>query len=348
MDKIKPYVRSVAAKRSIPALHGICPFAASLAQVAPGPGGWKPAGMSTVRTNAAAAMLGVSPSTLRGWERRLGYPSPRRSEGGHRQFELSEIEALRQAFAETNNISSAISIARERGVRVGSAENLRGAFEAFDQERADRFLEEALAVRSLERTVQGTLLSAVASLEDESGQRGVSPEYGFAWRYAAGWLAASLRVAPAATHEQGVVIFDASRPPDIDALHIQALELFLRRAGLRVLTLPVELQPTRLSGALRALRPGAAVLSGAHASLDTLARLVYTVRHSAGQVQVLDFRGALPDTGASTVTRLGSEPQAAAERVRECLCDFQDRARGGLSGRRGGVEDTVTENQEVG
>ena len=67
--------------------------------------------MSVIRTNAAAAMLGVSPNTLRSWERRLGYPSPRRSEGGHRQFELAEIEALRQAFAETNNISSAISIA---------------------------------------------------------------------------------------------------------------------------------------------------------------------------------------------------------------------------------------------
>ena len=30
--------------------------------------------MSVVRTNAAAAMLGVSPNTLRSWERRFGYP----------------------------------------------------------------------------------------------------------------------------------------------------------------------------------------------------------------------------------------------------------------------------------
>lgn len=306
--------------------------------------------MSTVRTNAAAVMLGVSASTLRGWERRLGYPTPRRSEGGHRQFELTEIEALRQALAETSNISSAISIARERGARVGATESLRSAFEAFDQERADRFLEEALAVRSLERTVQCTLLAAVASLEDESGQRGVSPEYGFAWRYAAGWLAASLRVAPAATCAQGVVVFDASRPPDIDALHVQALELFLRRAGLRVLTLPVELQPARLSGALQALRPGAVVLSGAHASLDTLARLAYTVRQACGQVEVLDFRGALPDTGASTVTRLGREPQAAAEMLRERLGlqGFRDRGTGGSSDRCGGVEDAVAEHEEVG
>ena len=32
--------------------------------------------MSGIRINAAAEMLGVSPSTLRSWERRLGYPRP--------------------------------------------------------------------------------------------------------------------------------------------------------------------------------------------------------------------------------------------------------------------------------
>ena len=34
--------------------------------------------MSVLRTHAAAAMLGVSPNTLRSWERRFGYPTPQR------------------------------------------------------------------------------------------------------------------------------------------------------------------------------------------------------------------------------------------------------------------------------
>ena len=68
--------------------------------------------MGSIRTNAAAAMLGVSPNTLRSWERRFGFPEPRRTAGGHRQFELGEIESLRAAFEETHNISSAIAIAR--------------------------------------------------------------------------------------------------------------------------------------------------------------------------------------------------------------------------------------------
>ncbi len=275
--------------------------------------------MSAIRTNAAAAMLGVSPNTLRSWERRFDYPSPRRSEGGHRQFELTEIEALRQAFAETQNISSAISIARERGASVGSQGGLCSALEAFDQELADRLLEESMAMRSLERTVQLTLLPAVLSLAAGSEHQGISPEYGFAWRYASGWLAAAQRVAPPATYEHGVMIFDASRPQDIDTLHVQALELFLRRAGLRVLTLPVGLQAARLTGALSALSPQAVVLGGAGTSLDVLGRLVYAVRQVSGQVEVLDFRGALPDTGAGTIVRLGDEPDAAASALRERL-----------------------------
>jgi DNA-binding transcriptional MerR regulator len=273
--------------------------------------------VSVIRTNAAAAMLGVSPNTLRSWERRFSYPSPRRSEGGHRQFELAEIEALRRAFAETHNISSAIAIARERGTSAGSIGTLCEALQAFDQERADRVLEESLAIRSLERTVESTLLPAVQSLRGIGGEgcetQSAPPEYGFAWRYATGWLAAAQRVAAPATREHGVVIFDASRPQAVDAVYVQALELFLRRAGWRVLTLPVQLQTARLSGALTALQPQAVVLGGRGASLDVLGRLVYAVRQISGQVQVLDYRDALPDTGASTVTRLGSEPQAAAQ-----------------------------------
>jgi DNA-binding transcriptional MerR regulator len=267
--------------------------------------------MSVIRTNAAAAMLGVSPNTLRSWERRFGYPMPRRSEGGHRQFELAEIEALKQALGETHNISSAVSIARERGQGMASPESLRAALAAFDQQRADRVLEEGLALRSLERTAQGLLLRAVQALDPHT------PEYGFAWRYATGWLAAAQRLAPPATRPEGVLIFDASKPTDMDSLHVQALELFLRRAGLRVLVLPVELEPLRLGNALRALDPQAVVLSGRRASLDVLGRLVYAARQNGGEVEVLDFRGALPDTGASTVTRLGDDPHAAAELLRE-------------------------------
>jgi len=258
-------------------------------------------------------MLGVSPNTLRSWERRFGYPSPQRTEGGHRQFELTEIEALRQAFAETHDIASAVSIARERGEGPSSPARLRSAFEAFREDAADRLLEESMAVRSVERTVDSVLLPAIELLQQGSSERA------FAGRYATGWLAAATRVAPSASREEGALIFDASRPGDVDSLHVQALELFLRRGGLRVLTLPVEIDAERVGAALRALRPGAIVLAGAGTSPDTLGRLVYASRQAEPGVEVFDYRGALPETGASTVKRIGPGPTAAAERLRERL-----------------------------
>ena len=71
--------------------------------------------MTGIRINAAAEMLGVSTSTLRSWERRLGYPQPGRTPGGHRLYELDEVQALREALRETQNISSAVEVARQRG-----------------------------------------------------------------------------------------------------------------------------------------------------------------------------------------------------------------------------------------
>jgi MerR family transcriptional regulator, light-induced transcriptional regulator len=269
--------------------------------------------MSAIRTNAAAAMLGVSPNTLRGWERRFGYPMPHRTEGGHRQFELTEIEALRQAFAETHDIASAVSVARERGEGPSSPARLRAALEAFAPDGADRLLEESLAVRSVERTVESVLLAALELLGEDSAERA------FALRYTAGWLAAATRVAPPASREEGALIFDASRPGDLDAPYVQALELFLRRGGLRVLTLPVELDAGRVGAALRALRPGAIVLGGSGTSADALGRLVYASRQAEPGVDVLDYREALPETGASTVKRIGPGPTAAAEQLRERL-----------------------------
>src|SRR6267154_95279 len=110
--------------------------------------------MSAIRTNAAAALLGVSPNTLRSWEARFGYPTPQRTEGGHRQFDLTEIEALRQALADTGDIASAISVARERGEGPSTPARLRSALALFSEEKADRLMEESMAVRSVERTVE--------------------------------------------------------------------------------------------------------------------------------------------------------------------------------------------------
>src|ERR687886_1076573 len=141
--------------------------------------------MGAIRTTAAAAMLGVSPNTLRSWERRFGYPEPRRSAGGHRQYELAQLEALRRALLETHNISSAIEVARQRGEGPGSAHRLLEAFDRFDDALADRFMEESLALRSVERSVEELLLPAI-EMAQERDAREAECEFGCRW--ATGWL----------------------------------------------------------------------------------------------------------------------------------------------------------------
>jgi DNA-binding transcriptional MerR regulator len=266
--------------------------------------------MSGIRTNAAAVMLGVSPNTLRSWERRYGFPRPRRSPGGHRQYALGEIESLRATLAETHNVSSAIALARQRGEGPSSGSRLAAAFADFDEDKANGLLEESLALRSVERTIEEVLLEGVAAHADQGAS---TPEYEFGWRYATGWLSALKRLAPPATRATGVLLLDASSPLELDALYSQALELTLRRAGIRTLSLSTAITPTRLVRALPALDPRAVVLAGRSISLDALGRLVYSVRSVASQAVIFDYRGAVPDTGASTVRRLGPTPLAARD-----------------------------------
>jgi len=269
-----------------------------------------------MRTNAAAAVLGVSTNTLRSWERRYGFPRPRRSAGGHRQYSLGEIEALRTALAETQNISSAILLARERGEGPPSSARLAAAYGAFDEEAANRLLEESLTLRSVERTMEDVLIPAVAWHFDP--ERTI-PEYEFAWRHATAWLSALKRLSPPASRPEGILVFDASARLELDALHAQALELLLRRSGIRTLALSPAVEPVRLGRALRALAPNAVVLTGRRVALDEIGRLVYAVRGVAQEAVVFDYRGAVPDTGASTVCRLGDKPLAARDALLERL-----------------------------
>ena len=105
-------------------------------------------------------------------------------------------------------------------------------------------------MRSLERTVEEVLLPAVETLAADGGR----PRARLRLALGASWLAAATRVSPAATRDEGIVIFDASTTCDIESLYVQALELALRRRGLRTLTISVALDPARMARALHARR----------------------------------------------------------------------------------------------
>jgi MerR family transcriptional regulator, light-induced transcriptional regulator len=269
--------------------------------------------LSGIRTNAAAELLGVSPNTLRSWERRFGYPQPRRTQGGHRQYDLAELEALRRALLETHNISSAIELARQRGEGPSSPSRLVDAFDHFDEGAADRVMEESLAVRSVERSVEEVLLPG---LELAEGRESREAERELALRWATGWLYACRRVVPPPSRPQGVLLFDSSARLDLESLHVQALELGLRRAGFRTLPLAFNLPPERVVRAVRALDPTAFVFCGGEATLDVVGRLVYTVRQVGSAAPVFEYREAMPVARDQGIPSLGSTPVEAVERLK--------------------------------
>jgi len=245
--------------------------------------------MPGIRTNAAAEVLGVSPNTLRSWERRYGYPVPKRTPGNHRNYELVELQTLRDALAETGNITSAIELARQRQAAPASDGSLLAAFESFDEDAADRAIEESLVLRPLERTVEELLLPAIDRLAADPEREA---ELEFASRWAMGWLHGARRLASRASRPAGVLLLDSSRGQEAEAVHAQALDLALRRAGFRVLMLSDELGEERMERALSALDPTAIVLCGPGADTPSAVKLVRKIREAGFHAPLFGFRAS--------------------------------------------------------
>lgn len=274
--------------------------------------------MRYLKTSEAAALLNVSPNTLRAWERRFGFPRPQRSPGRHRLYTHGEIAALRDALLDGLSISSAVSRAREG---LGADTNaLVGALNAFDAARADSAIEGALALRSLDRTVQEVLLNSLDEIVRRHGTESV--QWAFAARWGNSWLRRAQRlVTPGVDSTATVVLGDATRDElDPDAAYVRALELLAMRSGARVLGLSVR-GVTNMSEALATYRPDAVVIAGGAASDDAVARWAYAVRLATGPLPIAVYRrgpqrARVRTTGA---TILASTPGEAARQMMDLV-----------------------------
>jgi DNA-binding transcriptional MerR regulator len=65
-----------------------------------------------VTAEAAAALLGTSPTILALWEKRFGYPVPERTNDGQRLYADEAMMALHDALGRELSIAAAISHAR--------------------------------------------------------------------------------------------------------------------------------------------------------------------------------------------------------------------------------------------
>jgi MerR family transcriptional regulator, light-induced transcriptional regulator len=242
--------------------------------------------MRYLKTSEAATLLNVSPNTLRAWERRFGFPKPQRSPGRHRLYTHGEVASLRDALQEGLSISSAVSRARE-GLAADTS-SLVGALVSYERERADAAIEAALALRTVERSVEEVLLPTL----DEIARKHTveSAAWAFAAHWAADWLRRATRLAPPPVRPLSIVVGDASRDElDPDAPYIRALELFCVRGGVKLLSLSAR-GVAGIGDAVTVHRPRLVVVAGRYLDDDTVARWAYAIRLAVGTLPVAVYR----------------------------------------------------------
>jgi DNA-binding transcriptional MerR regulator len=259
-------------------------------------------------------LLNVSPNTLRAWERRFGFPKPQRSPGRHRLFTHGEVAALRDALQEGLSISSAISRARE-GL-VADTNSLLGALVSYERDRADAAIEAALALRSVERSVEEVLLP---TLDEISRRYGIeSAAWAFAAQWGSDWLRRAKRLAPPPVRSISIVVGDASRDElDPDAPYLRAFELLCIRAGVEVLSLSAR-GVAGIGDAVAVHRPNLVVVAGGYLDDDTVARWAYAIRLAVGPTPVALYRRG-PQRARVRTTATNVLPARASDAQRRLL-----------------------------
>ena len=270
--------------------------------------------MRYLKTSEAAALLNVSPNTLRAWERRFGFPKPQRSPGKHRLFTHGEVAALRDALQEGLSISSAISRARE-GL-VADTNSLLGALVSYERERADGAIEAALALRSVDRSVEEVLLPTLEEISRRYGTE--SAAWAFAAQWGSDWLRRAKRLAPPPVRSVSIVVGDASRDElDPDAPYLRAYELLCVRAGIDLLSLSAR-GVAGIGDAVAVHRPNLVVVAGGHLDDDTVARWAYAIRLSVGPTPVALYRRG-PQRARVRTTATNVLPAGASDAQKRLL-----------------------------
>ncbi|HSC02855.1 MAG TPA: MerR family transcriptional regulator [Solirubrobacteraceae bacterium] len=261
--------------------------------------------MRYLKTTEAAALLDVGPSTLRAWERRFGFPKPQRSHGGHRHYTHGEVAALRDALQEGLSISAAVM--RARAGLAADADSLVRALLAYDRERADRAIETALALRSVEGSVEEVLLPSLDEIVSRHGTD--SAAWAFSAWWADDWLRRAARLAPPPNTQLSILLGHALRDElDLDAPCIRALELFCLRAGVRVLSLPARVL-CGIGDAASVHRPDVVVLAGGQVDDATVARWAHVIGRSVGPLPLALYRPSSPRISGTVLPRRPAEAQ---------------------------------------
>jgi MerR family transcriptional regulator, light-induced transcriptional regulator len=235
---------------------------------------------------AVVHATGLTPDTLRAWERRYGIPQPQRSGGRHRLYSQSDIDLLKWLVArqrEGLSIARAVDLWRQDQAEGGgtrqqetvsgpaapaaeshATDDLRrdwiSACRAFDESRAEAIVAHALALYPPETVCIEVLQRGLAEIGEAwfRGTASVHQEH-FASELVRRRFDRLIAAAPAPTRPGRILI---GCPPDEQhVVGTLLLVLILRWHGWDTVFLGANVPIPRLDEAVAAVRPGLVILS---------------------------------------------------------------------------------------
>ena len=247
------------------------------------------AGVPVYNTRAVVHRTGVPADTFRAWERRHGIPKPERTAGNQRLYserDVSVISWLRDQTRRGLTISQAVALySAEAAINTshvpshpgrapsvspvtgGPAEQFRryqsamiAALSVFDAAGAERVLEDAIALGTVEQVCLNVLEPVLVEVGDywERGETSVSVEH-FATAFVLRKFGALFNVS-APDSGRGPIIA-ACIEGESHEVGLLLISLLLSRRGYRVIYLGPNLPIADLIGAILAIRPPLVLLS---------------------------------------------------------------------------------------
>lgn len=298
-------------------------------------------------TKAAAEETGVTPETLRAWERRYGLPQPARTEAGHRVYSQRDIDIIKWLVArqeEGLRIGRAVKLwrsLREQGrepLRAMAPPSARAtaptgntiaemrqawvsACLAFDEGQADQVITQAFALYPPELVVLKIIRQGVAQIGEGwcEGDVTVQQEH-FASELAVRQLESLTNAAPPPTRAGRILV--ACPPEEEHMLGLLILTFLLRRAGWDIVYLGANVPMEKMKSTIEATKPRLVILAAQQ--LHTAASLLRMAQFLKQEGAPLAFGGGIFNRLPNLSSRipghlLGSSLEEATSAVEQVM-----------------------------
>ncbi|GAB2979625.1 MerR family transcriptional regulator [Saccharothrix stipae] len=228
---------------------------------------------------AVAAMLGISPTTLRTWDMRYGLGPSDRTAGGHRRYRDDEVDQLRRMVALTAQGVAPADAARQSRQPVpvparparpeltaAAARSARRGFltaaDRLDEPRVRRLAADLITAHGVVAAWQAVLAPFLVELGDRVHQRGAGVEVE---HLASAGLLHALRAVSYPDRDGVLAALLSCAPEEQHTLPLEALGAALSEQDRLWRSLGARVPSTALRDALDRLRPAVVVIWAHHA-----------------------------------------------------------------------------------